>query len=100
MAEPEALNVAEIFPHRLLLLVQPTPESTQVTPLFCKSFCTVAVNVCVVATARLTVAGDTVNRTDGTGPSVIAAAADLVRSVTDVAVSVTLLGVGAVIGAV
>ena len=45
MAIPERLELAERDPH--VAPLQPVPESVQVTPLFCESFCTVAVNFCV-----------------------------------------------------
>ena len=101
MAAPEALAVAESVPQRLLLLVQPTPESAQVTPLLCESFCTVAVKGCVLPVCTLAVTGDTVTTMAGAVvPKVMLAAADFVRSATEVAVRVTLPGVGAEAGGV
>jgi hypothetical protein len=44
MAAPDALDIADTVPQALPL--QPVLESAQLTPLFCESFCTVAVNVC------------------------------------------------------
>jgi hypothetical protein len=44
-AVPDALVVAESVPHAAP--VQPAPESFQLTPLFCVSLVTVAVNFCV-----------------------------------------------------
>src|SRR5260370_29077880 len=57
MATPEALEFAESVPQAAPL--QPVPESVQITPLFCESFCTVAVNGCVVLTATEAVDGAT-----------------------------------------
>ncbi len=42
-AAPEAVEVGETVPHPAPL--QFVPDSVQVTPLFCESFCTLAVNV-------------------------------------------------------
>jgi hypothetical protein len=41
IAVPEALEVADKLPQAAPL--QPAPLSVQLTPLFCASFCTVAV---------------------------------------------------------
>jgi hypothetical protein len=81
--------------------VQPVPESAQVTPLFCGSFWTVAVNVCVCPVITDWLAGATVTLTGGgSAVMVIVALALFVGSVTDVAVNVTVSGPGTVIGAV
>ena len=45
MGVPDALEVAESEPQAAP--VQPAPDRAQVTPLFCESFCTVAVKFCV-----------------------------------------------------
>ena len=82
--------------------LHPAPESVQVTPLFCGSFCTVALKVCVCPVwIDMLVAGETLTFT-GTGGAVIVivATALFVVSVTDVAVSVTVPGLGTVAGAV
>src|SRR5579859_7513860 len=42
MAVPDALDVADSVPQ--LAPLHPVPDKLQVTPLFCPSFCTVAVN--------------------------------------------------------
>src|SRR6266481_5179581 len=87
MATPEALEFAESVPQAAPL--QPVPESAQVTPLFCKSFCTVAVNGCVALTATEAVDGATLTEIGGGAVTVIVAAADFVPSVTDRAVGET-----------
>ena len=45
IATPEALDATESAPQ--VMPLQPAPDKAQVTPLFCESFVTVAVNVCV-----------------------------------------------------
>src|SRR2546428_11937818 len=65
MATPEALEVAESVPQAAPL--QPVPESAQLTPLFCESFCTVAVNGCVALAATEAVGGATLTEI-GAGP--------------------------------
>jgi hypothetical protein len=86
-AAPDALVVGEIDPHAAP--VQFAPAIDHVTPRFCASFVTFAVNVCVIApVARLAVPGvtDTLGGVDAV--NVIAAPADFVPSATEVAVSV------------
>jgi hypothetical protein len=69
--------------------------------LFCESFCRVAVKFCVPPPARtLAVAGDTVTTMAGAAATVIMAAADFVPSATEVAVRVTVAGLGTLDGAV
>jgi hypothetical protein len=98
MAAPEALDEADTAPQ--LEPLQPAPDSPQVTPLFCESFCTVAVNVWVPPTVTFAVVGDSVTTiAAGFGVMLIVAAADFVVSLTDVAVSVTVAGAGAFVGA-
>ena len=97
-AAPEALVVGEIEPHATP--VQFVPDSDHVTPRFCASFETLAVNVCVTApVARFAVPGvtDTLGGVDAV--SEIAAVADFVPSSTEVAVSV-IVPVGIAPGAV
>ena len=65
----------------------------QVTPLFAPSFLTVAVNCCVLFTPISTEVGDTDTEIGG-GTTVTVADADLVVSVIEVAVSVTMGFVG------
>jgi hypothetical protein len=67
--------------------------------LFCVSFCTVAVNPTDVDTCTDVVAGFTDTVIGGAPVTVIVATADFVPSATDVAVSVTVAGVGTVPGA-
>ena len=93
---PDPLEVAESVPQAAPL--QPAPESDQTTPLFWPSLVTVAVNVCVRPTSREEAVGETV--TEMVDVTVIVAAADLVLSVTEVAVSVTMVGEGRAAGAV
>src|ERR1700683_24866 len=78
---------------------QPSPESVQVTPLAAVSFVTVAVNCAVPRVATLALAGLTDTMMAG-DVSVIVDVADWVTSVTDVAVMVTVFGLGVVAGAV
>src|ERR1700745_3680400 len=98
MAVPEALELAETVPQAAPL--QPEPERGQVTPLFCESFGTVAVKACDWPVCTDALVGDTLMLIAGGAVIVIAAAALFVVSVTDVAVMVTVAGLGAVGGAV
>jgi hypothetical protein len=96
---PDALAPADKVPQALPL--QPVPDSAQVTPRFCESFCTVAAKVCVPPTGTLAVSGDNVTTMAvGFAVIVIVAAADLVLSLTEAAVSVTVAGAGTFAGAV
>jgi hypothetical protein len=80
---------------------QPVPESDQVTPLFCESFCNVAVKAAVVETCTDVEVGLTPTEIgNGAAVTVIVAAADFVPSATDVAFSVTVAGAGTPAGAV
>ena len=99
IAAPEALELLESAPQDAPL--QPVPESVHVTPLFCGSFCTVALKVCVCPTVTDAPVGATLTVTGGGGAvMVIVALALFVGSVTDVANSVTVAGLGTVVGAV
>ena len=98
MATPEALEFAESVPQAAPL--QPVPESAQVTPLLCVSFCRVAVNGCVPLTVTEAVVGATLTEIGGGAVTVMVAAEDLVPSLTDVAVRVTVAGLGTLPGAV
>jgi hypothetical protein len=86
-------------PH--VLAEHPAPETDQVTPLFCESFCTEAVKMAVVETCTEVVAGLT-DTAMGRGAEVMVtlAAFDFVVSVTEVAVMVTVAGDGTLAGAV
>jgi hypothetical protein len=98
-AAPEALEAGATAPH--VAALQPVPVTTQVTPLFAESFATVAVNAWVPLTTTLAVVKDNVTDT-GAAPvvNVILVVADFVASATDVAVSMTVPGLGIVAGAV
>ena len=98
IAAPEALVFAESVPQAAPL--QPEPDRVQVTPLFCESFCTVAVKVCDWPVCTDALVGDTPTLMAGAAVIVIAAAALFVVSATDVAVMVTVAGLGAAAGAV
>ena len=91
-------EVLESVPHALPL--QPEPDNVQFTPLFCVSFCTVAAKFCDCPVCTDALAGDTLTLTGGGGAvTVIVALELLLVSPTDVAVSVTLAGLGTVAGA-
>ena len=79
----------------------PAPESDQVTPLFCESFCTEAAKLAEVETCKEVVVGLT-ETTMGRAAAVIvtAAAFDFVASETEVALMVTEAGDGTLAGAV
>jgi hypothetical protein len=101
MAVPEALEVVDRVPHRALLLVQPAPESAQVTPLFAESFCTVAAKGCIAPVCTLAVVSERTTATGGgAAVTVIVVEADFVVSATEVTVTVTVAGVGTLAGAV
>jgi hypothetical protein len=93
---PEALEVAEMLPQAVP--EQPAPVKVQVTPWVL--FVTVAVMVCVPLATTFAVVGDTVTPTTGAAVTVIVELALLVGSVTEVAVSVTVAGLGTLAGAV
>ena len=96
MATPEALEVVDNVPH--VAPEQPAPESDQFTPLFRASLLTVAVKFWVKLTCTLGVFGLTA--TAIAGVTVTVANALLVPSAMEVAVSVTVAGLGTVAGAV
>jgi hypothetical protein len=81
--------------------VQDAPVAVQLTPLFCGSFNTVAVSCTVVFTCTAEGFGEIVTEIGGT--SVMVAESDLLESVTEVAVSVTVFkggeGMGETLGA-
>jgi hypothetical protein len=96
---PEALAFADISPHNPSLHSE--LSSFQVTPLFAGSLVTVAVNACISPTGTFAVLGFTVTVIGAAAVvTVIVAVPDFVPSVTEVAVSVTVAGVGALAGAV
>jgi hypothetical protein len=100
IAVPDALDVLEMAPQDVPL--QPAPDSVHVAPLFCASFLTVAVNVSELLISRVLLFGETLTAIGGPGGAVIviAAEAETLLLLTDVAVIVTLAGFGAVAGAV
>jgi hypothetical protein len=99
IATPDALDVADNVPH--VLSPQLAPKSTQVTPLFCASFWTVAVKLWLPLVGTLADKGDTLTAmAPGAAVTVIVVSADFVLSVTEVAVSVTVAGDGTLAGAV
>jgi hypothetical protein len=84
-----------------LLPLQPDPANDHVTPLFCESFATDAVNAAVPMLAcTFELPGEIETETTGLAVRVIVAAALFVVSVTEVAVSVTVTGLGTAPGAV
>ncbi len=80
--------------------VQPVPDNDQLTPWLPASLVTVAAKVAEAPTGRLAVVLESVTVIAGAGVTVIAEAAVLVASVREVAVSVTLAGLGRAVGAV
>jgi hypothetical protein len=96
---PDALVVGATVPHAVPL--QPVPDNVQLTPLFCESFATVSAKFELAPASTLAVVGNNVTPIGGGGVViVIPAAACLVGSETELAVSTTSVGVGAVAGAV
>src|SRR6266403_4601250 len=76
------------------------PSTDQVTPELRGSLVTVAVNCCVCENVRAPRLGLTLTTSGALTRTVIDAADDLVLSVTEVAVRVTVAGFGTVAGAV
>ena len=79
---------------------QPVPDSAQLTPMLWESLETVAVKFWVSPVCRLTVGGAMETETAPATVTVIEAVAFLLESLTDVAVSVTVEGLGKDAGAV
>jgi hypothetical protein len=80
---------------------QPVPESDHVTPLFCESFCNVAVKAAVVDTCTDVEIGLTPTEIgNGAAVTVIVAVPNFVPSATEVAFIVTVAGAGTDVGAV
>lgn len=96
IATPEALDDVDKLPH--VAPEHPAPLNVHVTPLFCPSFETVAVKLCVSPTFTVAVAGATA--TEIAGATVIVAVPVCVVSVTDFAVNVTVAGEGTAAGGV
>ena len=79
---------------------QPVPDSDHVTPLFCVSFCSCAVNGAVSATCTEAEGGLTATEMGaGAAMMVIVVEPDLEVSATAVAFKVTVAGFGTVAGA-
>jgi hypothetical protein len=99
---PEALEVADKVPQ--VALLQPEPVSFHVTPLFCESFCTVAVMLPVFPVCTELKLLDNATLTSAWDGAVLVIVifvdADLVVSATDVAVNVRIAGEGLALGAV
>ena len=100
IAVPEALVADDKVPQ--VAPLHPAPVNVQVTPLFCASFCTVAVMLRVCPVCTDAVAGFTETEIAGGVALVIVmvAVAVLVVSATDFAVNVTVAGLGTLAGAV
>jgi hypothetical protein len=100
IAVPEALLLTDKLPH--VAPLHPAPLKLQLTPLFCVSFCKVAVTLCVCPVCTEAAVGLTATEMAAVEDPVIvsAATADFVPSATDVAVAVTAAGFGTVAGAV
>jgi len=98
MPAPDALELADSVPH--VAPEHPPPVRAQVTPLFCRSFVTVAetLRVCPICTEAVT--GLTAIVTGGAAVIVTVTAVVLVLSATDCAVAVTVAGAGTAVGAV
>jgi hypothetical protein len=80
--------------------VQPVPDIVQVAPLFAESFCTVAVKLVDCDTRTDAEVGFTVTEIAAGGVVIVTVVlADFVLSAIDVALSVTVAGLGAVAGA-
>jgi|SRR5271163_2743147 len=80
---------------------QPLPDSAQVTPLFCVSFCSVTVNVCLpMPVWMLGLVGAKLTPIPGVAVTVIEALDTFVASAIEVAVSVIAAGEGTIAGAV
>ncbi len=79
--------------------VQPAPERLQVTAWLAAAGLTVAVNCCAPVIWSVAAVGET-DTPVGAGMSIIVAEADLLLSAAEVAVSVSVAGVGTFAGAV
>jgi len=99
VAVPLAVLLGATVPH--VTPVQEVPVTLQVTPLFCGSFVTVAVNCTVVFACTLVGFGEITTEIGGPRLIVKVTCATLVLSATEVAVNVTKeLGLGTLPGAV
>ena len=99
MAVPEREVVVESVPHAFV--PQFAPVMLQITPLFCASFCTLAVKLCDWFTPSACTCGDTLTWMGAAeAEMVITAEADLAVLNTDVAIRVMEEDVGICAGAV
>ena len=99
VAAPDALMVADSVPQAVP--VHPAPDSVHVTPLFCASFCTVAVTFCVLPGCRETVVGDNVTEMAGVVEVIVTCATSKTAGLaTATAATVTVAGDGTAAGAV
>ena len=100
---PDRLVAGETVPQVLTGQAAAASDRDQFTPLFCVSFCSVALNICEAPVCTLDMEGVTATTIAGGGAVgaeiVIVAVEDFVLSVTEVAVNVTVGGVGAAAGA-
>jgi hypothetical protein len=100
---PDRLVAGETAPQVLTGQAAAASDRDQFTPLFCASFCTVALNTCEAPVCTVDMEGVTATTIAGGGAAgaeiVIVAVEDFVPSVTEVAVNVTVGGVGAAAGA-
>ena len=95
MDVPEADDDADSLPQATPL--HPAPDNAQVTPLLWASFVTVAVKFCGWLVCTLAIVGATLTATGGV--TVIVATEVLELSATELAISVTVAGLGTVEGA-
>jgi hypothetical protein len=102
MLAPDRLVAGETVPQELAVqAAPPDSDKDQFTPLFCVSFCSVAVNICEAPVCTLDMVGDTATTIAGGGAEMVIVAVEaLVLSATEVAVNVTVGGVGGAAGAV
>jgi len=98
MATPEVLEVADIIPQAAPL--HPAPASAQLTPLFCESFCSVAVKFCVRPVCTDAEPGLTTTEIAGGATMVTCAVAVFELSACAITVMVTVAGFGTLAGAV
>jgi len=99
MGAPDALEAVDNVPQ--VAPLHPVPARLHVTPLFCESFCTVALKLCPLFTCTVALDGATPTTMPcGADVMVMVAAADLPVLATEVAVRVTVAGLGTFAGAV
>jgi hypothetical protein len=97
---PDRLVAGETVPQVLTGQAAAASDRDQFTPLFCASFCRVALNICEAPVCTLDMEGVTATTIAGGGAEMVIVAVEVfVLSVTEVAVNVTVGGVGAAAGA-